>query len=39
VTQSRLALQFLNSTTGVGYDLTTLGAGTFIEVGFNGTLA
>lgn len=39
VTQSRLALQFINSTTGVNYDLTTLGAGTFIEVGFNGTLA
>ena len=39
VTRSRLALQFINSTTGVNYDLTTLGAGTFIEVGFNGTLA
>jgi hypothetical protein len=39
VTQSRLSLQFTNSTTGANYDLTTLGAGTFIEVGFNGTLA
>ena len=39
VTQSRLSLQFLNSTTAANYDLTTLGAGTFIEVGFNGTVA
>lgn len=39
VTRSRLALQFLNATTGANYDLTTLGAGKFIEVAFNGTLA